>query len=267
MLRYPILLVHGIGFRDSEIINYWGRIPKMLEASGNKVFYGNQDSNGTAEENGKFLKQKIEEILRETGAEKVNVIAHSKGGLDMRYTISTLGMGQYIASLTTMSTPHNGSKTMDKLFKLPKGIIKFVAKCSDIWMHLLGDKNLNAYQCFLAFSTKYAKEFNENNKNDPSVYYQSYAFVMKHCYSDMIVWFPSLVVKLCEGENDGLLTPEAVKWGEFKGIVRSNSLRGISHCDEVDMRRHRFTKKQGAGVSDIIEVYQEVLTTLMAKGF
>ena len=31
MLKYPILLVHGMGFRDDNIINYWGRIPKVFE--------------------------------------------------------------------------------------------------------------------------------------------------------------------------------------------------------------------------------------------
>lgn len=115
MLKYPILLVHGMGFRDDNIINYWGRIPKVFENDGNKVFYGNQDSNGTIEDNAFVLKNRIETIINETGAERLNVIAHSKGGLDIRYAISSLGMGKYIASLTTVSTPHNGSKTIDKL--------------------------------------------------------------------------------------------------------------------------------------------------------
>ena len=69
-----------------------------------------------------------------------------------------------------------------------------------------------------------------------------------------------------EGENDGFLTPAGVKHGNFKGIVRSNSGRGISHCDEVDMRRHRFTRKQGNGVSDILDMYREILKTLKEKG-
>ena len=33
-LKYPILLVHGMGFRDHKILNYWGRIPKELEKMG-----------------------------------------------------------------------------------------------------------------------------------------------------------------------------------------------------------------------------------------
>ena len=32
--RYPILLVHGVFFRDSEHLNYWGRVPAELIKNG-----------------------------------------------------------------------------------------------------------------------------------------------------------------------------------------------------------------------------------------
>lgn len=32
------------------------------------------------------------------------------------------------------------------------------------------------------------------------------------------MWLPYLVVKHIEGDNDGLLTSDAVKWGNFMGI-------------------------------------------------
>lgn len=267
MLKYPILMVHGMGFRDNKKINYWGRIPKQLEQMGCRIFYGNQDSNASIEENGRVLAARVREILEETGEDKLNVIAHSKGGLDMRYVISSLGMGDRIASLTTLSTPHHGSVTVDKLLRLPDILVRFAGKCADLWMRLCGDKKPNTYAVFHTFSTEGASRFNQENPDVKEVYYQSYAFVMKHANSDMFMWFPSLVVKAVEGENDGLLTPNAVRWGEFQGIVRSNSLRGISHCDEVDMRRRRFSKKEGDGVSDITEVYADIVRKLEQKGF
>lgn len=267
MLRYPILMVHGMGFRDNKKLNYWGRIPKLLEQEGCRIFYGNQDSNASIEENGRVLAVRIREILEETGADKLNVIAHSKGGLDMRYTISSLGMGDKIASLTTLSTPHQGSVTVDKLLRLPDILVRFAGKCADVWMRMFGDKKPNTYAVFHAFSTEGANRFNQENPDSPEVYYQSYAFVMRHANSDMLMWFPSLVVRIVEGENDGLLTPDAVKWGEFQGIIRSNSLRGISHCDEVDMRRRRFSKRKGEGISDITELYTDIVRRLEQMGF
>lgn len=267
MLKYPVLLVHGMGFRDRKILNYWGRIPAHIKQLGCKIYYGNQDSNASVEENGKMLAARIEGILEETGAEKLNVIAHSKGGLDMRYVISALGMGDKVASLTTLSTPHLGSKTVDRLLCLPDLLVRFTAKCTDLWMRIMGDENPDTYSVFHSLSTYGAAKFNSENPDSPAVYYQSYAFVMKHFYSDILLWFPGLVVKLCEGENDGLLSPESVKWEDFRGIIRSNSNRGISHCDEVDLRRHRLTKKQGDGIGDIIQVYENIVERLENMGF
>lgn len=266
-LKYPVLLVHGMGFRDSKYINYWGRIPAKLEENGCKIFYGNQDSNGTVESNGAFLAEKMREILEETGAAKLNVIAHSKGGLDIRYAISSLKMSRYIASLTTISTPHNGSLTVDKLLKLPKFMVKFVAGCCDVWLRICGDKNPNTYEVFKTFTTAAAEDFNRSNPDEPEVYYQSYAFIMKHVWSDLFMLVPGTVVKFLEGPNDGLLAPRAVMWANFRGIVTSSSGRGISHCDEVDMRRRKLTNKQGEGINDITDFYVSVINDLRDKGF
>lgn len=49
--KYPLLLVHGVGFRDFHYFNYWGRIPRALKKNGARVFYGHQEAWGTVEEN------------------------------------------------------------------------------------------------------------------------------------------------------------------------------------------------------------------------
>lgn len=266
-LKYPVLLVHGMGFRDSKYLNYWGRIPAKLEENGCRIYYGGQDSNGTVASNGAYLADKIKQIIEETGASKLNVIAHSKGGLDMRYAISTLEMSRYIASLTTISTPHHGSLTVDKLLQFPDFMVKFVAGCWDIWLRICGDRNPNAYEVFKLFSTAEAEAFNRSNPDAPEVYYQSYAFVMKHVWSDMFMLVPATVVRFFEGPNDGLLAPRVVEWTNFRGVVTSSSNRGISHCDEVDLRRRRFTRRQGEGISDITDFYIAIADSLRKMGF
>ncbi|MBQ9605483.1 MAG: triacylglycerol lipase, partial [Firmicutes bacterium] len=57
--KYPILMVHGVGFRDLRYFNYWGRIPNELEANGAKVFYGNQEGWATTPYNAEILKDSI----------------------------------------------------------------------------------------------------------------------------------------------------------------------------------------------------------------
>lgn len=266
-LKYPVLLVHGMGFRDRKKLNYWGRIPEELEMLGCRVFYGNQDANGDIETNAAFIGNRINEIIEKTGKEKVNIIAHSKGGLDCRYAVSTLGFGDKVASLTTISTPHHGSKTVDLLMKLPEFLIKFAGFCVDCCFRLLGDKKPASYRAFVSFTTKSAEKFNSENADDDNVYYQSYAFVMKKPLSDIFMCIPNLVVGLIEGENDGLLTPTSTRWSNFKGIYRGAGSRGISHCDEVDMRRAPLSKKNGDGVSDIIDLYKNIVNDLCQMGF
>ena len=61
--KYPILLVHGVFFRDSKIFNYWGRIPKELKTNGATVFYGHHASAASVADSAEQLKNRIEEIL------------------------------------------------------------------------------------------------------------------------------------------------------------------------------------------------------------
>lgn len=267
LLRYPILLVHGMGFRDHKHLCYWGRIPRTLEEMGCRVFFGGQDSNADIETNARHLEKRLDEILNETGAQKVNIIAHSKGGLESRYLISALGGGSKVASLTTLSTPHHGSKTVDRLLKVPDCLVKFGCFFVDLWFRLLGDKKPNTYSAIHSFTTSSASKFNENVPDCEGVYYQSYAFVMKNAGSDIFMWLTNLFVSAIEGENDGLLPPDAVKWGEFKGVFRGNGMRGISHCDEVDMRRRRLSKKSGVGISDIVDIYKTIISDLGNMGY
>ena len=54
--------------------------------------------------------------------------------------ISNMGMGDKIASVTTINTPHHGSITVDKLLVVPDVLIRIGCKCTDLWMRILGDK-------------------------------------------------------------------------------------------------------------------------------
>ncbi|MDC7292437.1 hypothetical protein NXH67_02740 [Butyrivibrio sp. DSM 10294] len=67
-LKYPILMVHGMGFRDRKYLNYWGRIPAKPEEAGCMIYYGNQDSSGSVESNAAHLAERVKEVLEESGA-------------------------------------------------------------------------------------------------------------------------------------------------------------------------------------------------------
>ncbi len=266
--KYPIILIHGTGFRDRKYLNYWGRIPKALTNNGCSIFYGHQDSWATIENNAIMLKNSIEKVIAETGAEKVNLIAHSKGGLESRYVISTLDMSVKIASLTTIATPHQGSKTMDTICKLPKTLFSLVSVFANLWFKILGDANPDFHSVCGQFTTNFAKKFNAENPDAIDVYYQSYAAVMNNSFSDMFMFIPHFVVNLIEGENDGLVTPKSAEWANFRGVLRGSTNRGISHADEVDIRRMRFSRKKSPeSVNDICDVYCQIAAELKSLGY
>lgn len=268
--RYPLLLVHGMGFRDRKNRCYWGRTAKLLERHGARVFFGGQDSNGSVEDNAKCVKRSLLAALEKTGAEKVNILAHSKGGLEARYLITRLGCADKVASLTTLATPHRGSVTVDRLMGLvPQGVIRAGCKPIDLWFGLLGDKNPDTYAAICAFRTADAERFNEETPDMPGIFYQSYGFIMKSAFSDGLMWFSNMVVGCFEGANDGLLPPRAVKWTNYRGTYTGIDSRGISHFDETDFRRRRLSDKSRGKrneIGDIPEFYLEIVKRLKKRG-
>ena len=48
--KYPILMVHGVFFRDFKHIGYWGRIPRELERNGATIYYGEHNSASSVKE-------------------------------------------------------------------------------------------------------------------------------------------------------------------------------------------------------------------------
>ena len=126
-MKYPILLVHGVALKNIKFFKAFGKIEKILKDEGYIVYTSTQDGFGTIENNALQLKEQINEILKKENVDKINLIAHSKGGLDSRYLIEHLDMEDKIASLTTLCTPFRGSIIASLLFKLPNFIKKTIA--------------------------------------------------------------------------------------------------------------------------------------------
>ena len=259
--RYPLLLVHGIGFRDLRYFNYWGRIPRELKRNGAVIYYGNQEALGTIAYNAEDIRKRILQIREETGAEKVNIIAHSKGGLDARCAITTLGMSPYVASLTTMNTPHRGCRFVNYACRLPEGFYRFVAGCFDRTFARFGDKAPDFYTATHQFATEASVRFNENTPDMPGVYYQSYTSKMRNPFSHLLLSIPYCLIRPLEGENDGLVSVESAKWGEFRGVFSNQRLRGISHGDIIDLTRQDYRS------FDVLETYVRIVAELKEKGF
>jgi triacylglycerol lipase len=259
-MRYPLLMVHGAGFRDFTLgINYWGRVPEALAGHGVKVFYGGTDSWGTVEGNAALLQQRLEDLHKKEGIEKINILAHSRGGLEARYLISNLDPEKRIASLTTMSTPHHGVKAMDIAMKFPDWswrLLSFFRNTGAKWRK---DINPDFYTSARELSASWCGEFNQRTPNRPDVYYQSYATELPHWYSDLLFIAIRAFINWTDGPCDGLCPVESAKWGDFQGVIRGRHF-GVSHACIVDIYRSLYKSV------NIPEVYLNAVRNLADRG-
>ncbi|TPG74569.1 esterase/lipase family protein [Pseudomonas arsenicoxydans] len=114
--RYPLVLVPGmLGFVRLVLYPYWYGIVSALRQGGATVFAVQVSPLNSCEVRGEQLLARIEEILRETGAEKVNLFGHSQGSLTARYAAAK--RPDLVASVTSVAGPNHGSELADYLHK------------------------------------------------------------------------------------------------------------------------------------------------------
>lgn len=237
--RYPLLLVHGVFFRDSRFFNYWGRIPQALIDNGATIYYGEQESAASVADSAGDLMTRVEEIVRSTGCEKVNIIAHSKGGLDARYAISCLGMDKYAASLTTVNTPHRGCLFADYLLNIiPKKVTDKLAGTYNKTLMKFGDTNPDFMAALNDLTDSRCAVLNGMAPDKEGVFYQSVGSkVNKANGGKFPLNFSYMLVRFFEGDNDGLVSLESAKWGNYFTMISVNGDRGVSHGDIIDLNR------------------------------
>jgi triacylglycerol lipase len=260
--QYPVILVHGLSLRDRALlVRYWGNVPDVLKQNGAVVHAGGQDAYGIISHNAAVLKKNILEVLEATKSRKVNIIAHSRGGLDSRYMISILGMEDKVASLTTIATPHRGSSMADLIMKrVPEGsivpdIINFFAK-------IFGDENPESYNAGLELTRESMKKFNRKVADAPEVYYQSYAAIIDDSFPNLIWRSMYSKIKKYEGANDGLVSVDSAKWGNYRGLMTCEGRFRASHVDVVGM--HFLT---GVYCFKAADFYRELVHELKLKGY
>ena len=259
--KYPILLVHGIFFRDSKLINYWGRIPGELKRNGATVYYGNHESAASVEYCAGKLKERIEQICRGLGCEKVNIIAHSKGGLDCRRAIAE-GAAEHVASLTTVNTPHRGCAYVDYLLtKVPQKIVKKVECGYNLAAEKLGDDEPDFMAAVTDLRADVCKEFDAKYGVPDGIFTQSFGSKQRNASAGR---FPlNLTYRLAKrfgGDNDGLVAADSFEWGDNYTYITPAGRRGVTHGDMIDLNRENIKG------FDVREFYVSLVADLKNRG-
>lgn len=104
----PVLLVHGYGHNRSG----WFLVERALRAAGfssvhtmNYIAFG---KDGVPELAAR-LADRVAEIRRVTGADKVHLVGHSMGGVLLRWYVQELGGHRYVDTAVTIASPHEGT--------------------------------------------------------------------------------------------------------------------------------------------------------------
>ncbi|MBR0485353.1 MAG: alpha/beta fold hydrolase [Oscillospiraceae bacterium] len=264
--KYPVLLVHGIFFRDWQLFNYWGRIPAELRKNGACIFYGKQQSAQSIGKSAQELHQQIHAVLEQTGAKKINIIAHSKGGLDSRYAIAKLGDAPYVASLTTINTPHHGCAWVDDaLQKIPDSVQNWLDKKYRSIFQVLGDTSPAFLEGVRDLTAEHCRSFNQECPVPEEIFCQCRMSQMSRAFSAPFpLWFSYLCMKAFDSSavSDGLVTADSARLnGKNFNLLKPSGTRGISHGDMIDLSRENIPE------FDVREYYVNLLSDLKQKGF
>ncbi len=262
--KYPIVLAHGFNASPSSV---WGFNPALVEAlrkdHGDRIFTTQVSPFNSVSKRAEELKIQVDKILEETGSKKVNIIAHSMGGLDARYLVSRLNYKDHVASITTISTPHYGTKIADDVYTtlgtIPNPPVKiftnFVGQTYDSCKNF--DCDLRA--ALFDMSENANNQFNQQTPDVDGVIYQSYAgisgysldnSVIHKTYADCGVMLmdkgasdmmqaPLIPIERivshghCDDfrPNDGVVTVQSARWGHFLGCIPADHLAEVGQID------------------------------------
>jgi triacylglycerol lipase len=225
-LKAPIVLVHGILGFDKLAVggvtigDYFRAVGEALRAAGNAVPEPPRlNPAGSIEERAADLRTYLE--AGDLAGRSVHLLAHSMGGLDSRYLISQLGMGDRVMSLTTIGTPHRGTPFADRgvgaLRPLIDGLLQ---QGIDI-------------RGFFDLTTAKAAEFNARTPDVPGVRYFSVAGQFEPTLVDLLRLPHDLIVEDGGGPNDGLVPVASASYARFLGVWRADHFRLINWATNI----------------------------------
>lgn len=239
--RYPVVLVHGVmGFDQVNVggakHEYFRGVQRHLEALGVEAHRVKLPPVASVASRAAELAR----FIRTLDAEKVNIIAHSMGGLDARYAIAQLGLGDRVASLVTVATPHHGTPLADAGTK---------------WMDRLAVRALGTAVGLQvdAFHDLTIARMTRTNAEIPDASGVFYGCVVARAPTEV---HPLLrpthgYLSARGGESDGLVPVDSQVWGEVLLDVRSD---------------HWGVVGWGVSETDAPRLFADVVRQLVARG-
>jgi triacylglycerol lipase len=225
----PVVLVHGLfGFDRIGIpgarFDYFRGIAKHLGSLGCHAHAVKLPAASSVPARAKELVAAIEALQHD----RIDLIAHSLGGLDARYALAHLGLAKRVRSLVTVGTPHRGTPIADLALRGPIGWAQRVLRALGL-----------PVEAVEWLSTEALERFNREVPDVPGVRYACVVGGMRR--ADSVVALPLVpahaYLRKVAGANDGLVPIASQYWGETLAEIEAD------HFAQIGWRvamRHTF---------------------------
>lgn len=256
--KYPIILVHGALVKNWLFYRCFGKIDKILKKEGYVVYIANIDACGSIENNASQLKSYINKIIEKENVEKVNLICHSKGGLDAKYMIDNLDEAHHVSSVSALCSPFKGTPVATAMMNQPKWIIALENFFMKIFYKLIGDKK--PVPKILGNQLKRINTLDEPEMVlQEGIYFQSFSAKTNSIKDNFIDSLPLLISRHMENvPTDGLVPLDSTIFGNYRGLISEENL---SHNQVIDNTASYKKKKI------IFEFYKNLAKDLADRGF
>ena len=230
----PVVLVHGLfGFDRIGVpgarFDYFRGIAKHLAALGCHAHAVRLPAAGSVPERARQLVAAIDALPDD----RIDLIAHSLGGLDARYALTHLGLARRVRSLVTVGTPHHGTPLADLALTGPLHWARRVFRALGLPMEALEWLGTDAVAAFNAHvldvpGVRYACVVGGMHREDSVV---PLALSPAHAY-----------LRRVAGPNDGLVPIASQYWGETLAEIEAD------HFAQIGWRVARRQSFDAAGL-------------------
>lgn len=110
--RNPVVFVHGYGGSRGDFLPMAAR---LRLAGHTRIYRLGFPSRGSTRARAQELARRVAQIRAESDAPRVDLVAHSMGGLIARLAIHEHGLDDAVGTLITLGTPHLGTEMLPRL--------------------------------------------------------------------------------------------------------------------------------------------------------
>ncbi len=215
----PVVLVHGLfGFDRIGVpgakLHYFRGLAAHLGALGCDAHAVRLPPAASVPDRAALLVEAIAALPHE----RVDVIAHSLGGLDARYALAKLGLASRVRSLVTIGTPHRGTPLADLATDGALGVGRRAIARLGVPLHALD-----------WLTTSALERFNAEVLDDPSVRYGCVVGGLRDPRTPIpLAIAPAhAYLRRVAGANDGLVPVSSQYWGETLAEIEADHFAQI----------------------------------------